>query len=274
MFGKLLKNDLKAQWFSVAPIFLAVAVIAVVAEIFVLVSDNKIVAALGGFLVSLVLLFACFVIIIAVAMMFSKTVFGRAGYLTLTLPVKTNSLIWSKTLSALIWTYVVYMLFFCSLFLWIHQVGDVMGADFKDMADQIFTLLLGKSISTMVSMLVYYLIWFGIIMFIIVQCIYLGITCSHIYPVSKFGILGAIAVFFGAFAIVSSLTGAVTEFLPFGMVICEDTVTLTSNVVKTQSELGDFAYGFNFAGPLVMLIISVILNFPITYLVKNKVNIK
>ena len=274
MFGKLLKNDLKAQWFSVAPIFLAVAVIAVVGEIFVLVSKNNIVSTLGGFLVSLVLLFACFVIIIAVGMMFSKTVFGRAGYLTLTLPVKTNALIWSKTLSALIWTYVVYMLFFCSLFLWIHQVGNTMGADFQDMADQIFTLLLGKSISTMISMLVYYLIWFGIIMFIVVQCLYFGITCSYISPISKFGIIGAIAIFFGAFAIISSLTGIVTEVLPFGMVICEETVTITSNVVKTQASLGDYSYGFNFAGPLVMLVSAVLLNFPMTYLVKNKVNIK
>ncbi len=274
MFGKLLKNDLKAQWYSVAPIFLCIFVIAAVAEIFVLVSKNSVVSALGGLLVSLVLLFACFVIIIAVAMMFSKTVFGRAGYLTLTLPVKTSSLIWSKTLSGLIWTYTVYMLFFASLFLWIHQVGENMGADFQDMADQIFTLLLGKSISTMISMLTYYLIWFAIIMFIIIQCLYLGITCSHVSPVSKLGILGAVIVFFGAFALTVGLTGIVTKFLPFGMVICEETVTLTSNVVRTQTELGDYAYGFNFAGPLVMLIISVVLNFPITYLTRNKVNIK
>ena len=149
-----------------------------------------------------------------------------------------------------------------------------MGADFQDMADQIFTLLLGKSISTMVSMLTYYLIWFGIIMFIIIQCLYLGITCSHVSPVSKLGVLGAVIVFFGAFALTVSLTGIVTKFLPFGMVICEETVTLTSNVVRTQTELGDYAYGFNFAGPLVMLIISVVLNFPITYLTRNKVDIK
>lgn len=274
MFGKLLKNDLKAQWYSVAPIFLCIIVIATVAELIVLLSKNNIISALGGLLVSLVLLFACFVIIIAVGMMFSKTVFGRAGYLTLTLPVKTRSLIWSKTLSGLIWTYAVYMLFFASLFLWIHQVGEDMGSDFQDMADQIFTLLLGKSISTMISMLTYYLIWFGIIMFIIIQCLYFGITFSQVSPVSKLGVPGAVIGFFGAFALTSGLTGFVTKFLPFGMVICEETVTLTSNVLKTQTELGDYAYGFNFAGPLVMLIIAVALNFPITYLTRNKVNIK
>ena len=273
MFGKLLKNDLKAQWFSVAPIFLCVIVIATVAELFVLFSKNSMITALGGLLVTLVLLFACFVIIIAVAMMFAKTVFGKAGFLTLSLPVKTSSLIWSKTLSGLIWTYVVYMLFFGSLFLWIHQVGQHLGADFQDMADQIFTLLLGKSISTMLSMLSYYLIWFGIIMFLIVQCLYFGITCSHVSPISKLGVLGAVIVFFGSFALTVSLIGIVTKFLPFGMVMCEEIVTLTSNVTNTQKALGDYAYAFNFAGPLTMLIVSIVLNYPITYLVKNKVNI-
>ncbi len=273
MFGKLLKNDLKAQWFSVAPIFLCIIIISIVAELFVLLSENSVVTALGGLVVTIALLFACFVIIIAVAMMFAKTVFGKAGFLTLSLPVKTRSLIWSKTLSGLIWTYVVYMLFFGSLFLWIHQVGQQLGTDFQDMADQIFSLLLGKSISTMISMLSYYLVWFGIIMFLIIQCLYLGITCSYVSPISKLGVLGAVIIFFGSFALTISLTGVVTKFLPFGMVICEEIVTLTSNVVNTQKELGDYAYAFNFAGPLAILMISVVLNLPITYLAKNKVNI-
>lgn len=274
MFGKLLKNDLKAQWFSVAPIFLCIIVISAVAEIFVLATENKVASSLGGFVVCLALLFACLVIIIAVALMFSKTVFGRAGYLTLTLPVKTSSLIWSKTLSALIWVYAVYMMFFGSLFLWIHQVGEHMGNDFREMADEMFTLLLGKSFSTMISMLTYYLIWFAIIMFIVIQCIYFAITCSHISPVSKFGVVGAVAVFFVVFAVTVSLTRAISGVLPFGMVICEETVTLTSNVVKTRNELGDYAFGFNFAGPLFMLVTAVLLNYPITYLTRNKVNIK
>lgn len=274
MFGKLLKNDLKAQFYSVAPIFISVFVIALVGELFVLFGKSAVGTTLGGFVVALAMLFACLVIIIAVALMFSKTVFGRAGYLTLSLPVKTSSLIWSKTLSALIWTYSIYILFFASFFLWIYQVGEKMGTDFKDMADQLFTLLWGKSIATMISMLIYYLVWFGIIMFIVVQCMYLGITCSNVSPVSKFGVVGAVVVFFISFALVMGITGTFTKLLPFGMVICEDVVTLTSNINEKINELGDYAYGFNFAGPLLTLAISVGLNYPITYLVKNKVNIK
>ena len=73
MFGKLLKNDLKAQWHSISAVFLCTFIIALVAEIFTMTSDEKVVKVMGGFLVSIALGFACIVIIIAVAMMFSKT---------------------------------------------------------------------------------------------------------------------------------------------------------------------------------------------------------
>ena len=58
MFGKLLKNDLKAQWHSMSVVFLCTFIIAVVAEIFTLTSDNKVVTVMGGLLVSLALGFA------------------------------------------------------------------------------------------------------------------------------------------------------------------------------------------------------------------------
>lgn len=274
MFGKLLKNDLKAQWHSVSSIFLCIMIIITFAEIYITFARNTMLASLAGLVIVLLLLFACLVIIIAVAMMFSKTVFGRAGYLTLTLPVKTSKLIWSKTLSGLIWTYTVYTLFFLFFFLWIHQCGNYFGAEYKDMANQIFAMLLGKSISTMLSTLAYYLIWFGIVMFVIVQCLYLGITCSHVKPLSSLGIVGTVLIFFASFAVVVAVTGFFTKYLPFGMVVYENTVVLTSNIEETKEAMRNYLLAPNFAGPVVMLVLSSLINIPTTYLVKNKVNIK
>lgn len=274
MFGKLLKNDLKAQWSSVSSIFLIILIASVVAEIAIAVSKSAVVTLLGGLLVSVLMLFACFVIVIAVAMMFSKTLFGRAGYLTLTLPVKTNKLVWSKTLSGLIWTYAVYILFFGAVFLWFYQARDYLGVDYTDMANQLFTMLFGKSFSTLAATLIYYLIWFGIIMFAVVQSIYLGITCSHVKGISAIGAVGAILVTFLTLGIVVALTGFVTRYLPMGMVVTAENVIFTSNIVTTQLKLDRYLYGFNFAGPAFTLLLSTLINIPIVYLVKNKVNIK
>ena len=93
MFGKLLKNDLKAQWHFVSTIYLCAFIVAAVAEGFALFSKKDMVVVLCSFLVILILAFTSLVTLITVAVMFSNTLFGRAGYLTLSLPVKTGALV-------------------------------------------------------------------------------------------------------------------------------------------------------------------------------------
>ena len=71
MFGKLLKNDLKAQWHSVSIILLCIAIICTVGEIFATFTKNNILSAVAGMGVFFVLVFASFVMVIAVSMLFS-----------------------------------------------------------------------------------------------------------------------------------------------------------------------------------------------------------
>ncbi len=273
MFGKLLKNDLKAQFHSIAPLFFAIFFIVCVGEIFSLINDG-VIGMLVGLGVVAVMLVACVVIIISVAINFSKTVFGKAGYLTLTLPVKTGSLVLSKTLSSLIWTYSVYVLFFAFLFSWMYLSSQRIGTDLIETADGFFSMLWGKSISTMLSSMIYYLIWFGIIMFLIVQCMHFAITCSNVKPLSKFGVFSAITIFFVSFFIIIRVISAIGENLPIGMVMYEQVVTLTSNIPETRHSLGDTAMGFGFIGPLLTLVVAIGLHFPMTYLITHKVNVK
>ena len=284
MFGKLLKNDLKAQWHSVSTIFLCIFIVAGFAELLVTYSVNDVFGiwkgkelvfvALGGIVVCVAMLFACIVILIAVAMLFSKTMFGRAGYLTLTLPVKTNSLVWSKTISGLVWTYITYMVFFGAFFLWIYQVGQCMGGDLQSMADQIFILLFGTSLKTVFGLATYYLSWIAIAMFLLVQCLYFAITASHVKPLSYASPVFTIVIFFGLFASVLGLSLAVNKFVPFGMLVDNDIITISTNVIKTKQESLPGSYTYVFSGPLFMLATSIGLSFPITALIKHKVNVK
>ncbi len=274
MFGKLLKNDIKAQWHSVSTIFLCVFCISALAEIFIMLSKNVLVKGLGGFVLLLALLFACIVVVIAVGIMFSKTLFGRAGYLTLTLPVKTRSLIWSKTLSGLFWVYSIYILFFAAMFLWIYQMSSFVGGDLLETAEELFTLLWGVNFRTMISSVIFYLIWFAVAIFTLVQCIYFGITCSNVSSISFLGNLGTVIITIVSVIILAFISGKIGDILPFGMVISGETVTLSSNVFETKRMATDFAYEFVFSGPIVLGALSCFLNIPITYMVKNKVNIK
>ncbi len=274
MFGKLLKNDLKAQWHSMSVVFLCTFIVAVVAEIFTLTSDNKVVTVMGGMLVSLALGFACIIIIIAVAMMFSKTMFGRAGYLTLTLPVKTGSLLASKTISSLIWIFVVYALFLGSLFLWVFQVKDALGEEVMESAENLLKLFGVPSFLTIFMGIISFCLSLAVLVLVAVQSLQLGLTLSHVSPVSKFGNIGVIIIFFGLFAIIQSVSNAIADFLPCGLVITPEVVKITSDIHSTKHALGINAMGVNVVGSLVRLAIAIGLHFPTKYLIQHKVNVK
>ena len=274
MFGKLLKNDLKAQWHSMSVVFLCTFIVAVVAEVFTLTSDNKVVTVTGGLLVSLALGFACIIIIIAVAMMFSKTMFGRAGYLTLTLPVKTGSLLASKTLSGLIWVFSVYAVFLGSLFLWVFQVKDALGEEVMESAESLLKLFGVPSFLTIFMGVMSFCISLIVLVLVAVQSLQLGLTLSHVSPISKFGNIGVIIIFFGLFAVIQSVSNAVADLLPCGLVITPEVVKITSDIHSTKYALGINAMGVNVVGSLVRLAIAIALHFPTKYLIQHKVNVK
>ena len=274
MFGKLLKNDLKAQWHSMSVVFLCTFIVAVIAEIFTLTSDEKVITVMGGMLVSLALGFACIIIIIAVAMMFSKTMFGRAGYLTLTLPVKTGSLLASKTISSLIWVFVVYALFLGSLFLWVFQVKDSLGEEVMESAENLLKLFGVPSFLTIFMGVISFCLSLAVLVLVAVQSLQLGLTLSHVSPVSKFGNIGVIIIFFGLFAVIQTVSNTIADFIPCGLVITPDVIKITSNVDTTRAAMGMDAMGINVIGSFIRLAVAIGLHFPTKYLIKHKVSIK
>lgn len=274
MFGKLLKNDLKAQWHSMSVVFLCTFIVAIVAEIFTLTSSNRIVTIMGGLLVSLALGFACIIIIIAVAMMFSKTMFGRAGYLTLTLPVKTGSLLKSKTISSLIWVFSVYALFMGSLVLWVFQVQDTLGEEVMDSVESLLKLFGVPSFLTIFMGIMFFCVSLAVLVLVAVQSLQLAITLSHVSPVSKFGNLGAIIVFFILVGAIQSISTGISELLPCGFVITPDVVKFTSDIYETEESMGINAMSVNVIGSLVRFGFAIVLHFPTKFLIQHKVNVK
>ncbi len=274
MFGKLLKNDLKAQFYSMSTIFFGVFVITAAAEIVAIFSDNVVGKVFGGLAAVCVLLFACVFIMIAVGLMYSKTMFGRAGYLTLTLPVKTSKLIWSKTVSGLIWTFCVYFLFLGATVLWIYQVKDFVGEDAMESAEMLLTLF-GVPTFKMISVIcIFFAAALSITVLLIIQSMYLGITLSNVKPFSKFGVIGSLVVFFVTFYVIQEISTGLSDLLPFGMVIKPETITFTSNTVETAAALGSMAITMRFCGPVIRLVMGILLHFPIVYFTKNKVNVQ
>lgn len=274
MFGKLLKNELKAQWHSMSAIFFAIIVIAVSGEMLALFSSSQMGKVLGGLAVVAVLFFACIFILIAVGMMYSKTMYGRAGYLTLTLPVKTNKLIWSKTISGLVWIYLVYFLFLASCFLWFSQVKDLMGEEALQSAETILTLFGAPSFKMIAVVCIFFAVSLAITALMVVQSIFLGITLSNVKPFSRLGLIGTIIFAFACFYCLQSISNLISEALPMGMVVAPDIISFASDTAKTAAELGSGVIKINFTGPAFRLLAGFLLGIPVSYLTKTAVNIK
>ncbi len=274
MFGKLLKNDLKAQFHSFSAIFFAIIIVAAAGEFVAIFADSDLGKVLGGLAVILALLFACVFILIAVGMMYNKTMFGRAGYLTLTLPVKSGQLIWSKTISGLIWTYLVYFLFLGSCFLWFYQVKELMGDELLESAESILTLFGMPTFKMIAVVVIFFAVSLAISALMIVQSIFLGITLSNVKPFSKLGIIGLIIFSFAAFYCIQTVSTVISELLPLGMVVSPQIISFTSDTVKTAAELGEGVITISFAGPIFRLIMGILLSFPITFLTRSAVNVK
>lgn len=270
MFGKLLKNDLKAQWHFVSSIYLCAIIVTAVAEGFAMFSQKNTVVVLAGSLVILALAITSLITLIAVAIMFSDTVYGRAGYLTLTLPVKTGSLVASKTVSGLVWIFVSFGLFIGSIFLCAYQVKDKF-AELEDSADSILALLGIPSLFSIFVAIILTCITFAAAILLLVQCLYLAISLSHISFVGKFGRFGTIVLFFVVFGVIFSITSRLSGLSDMGIVVTDTAVKFTSNMAPYANMN---ALKIPLTGMLLNLAAGVALHFPITYIVKNKVNIK
>lgn len=269
MFGKLLKNDLKAQWFSVSAIYFCALIAVVVCEIGanVLKDQKQIVLCGGG--VCLALLIASVTTLITVAIMFKNTMFGRAGYLTLTLPVKTGSLLASKTVSGLIWIFTVYTLLICSLILWLYQIKTLLGDQMTDTINNLLAIFGVPTVKTITLGIIIACILFAAIILLTVQCMYLALTLSQIKPISSFGKFGTIILFFVLAGGLLSLSGTVSNMFPLNVVVSDTAIRFTSSV-----ELTETAMSYRLTGAFFNIIASIALHFPMKFLINKKINLK
>lgn len=113
MVGKLIKNELKAGLHFMTPIYIVTAVIS--ALIYILL--GKAAETENAPQAAMLIIGICFVCIcvflgtiISVISNFNKSMFKDQGYLTFTLPVTSNQLLFSKALCSFFWILLSYII--------------------------------------------------------------------------------------------------------------------------------------------------------------------
>ena len=277
MFGKLLKNDMKAQFSSTSILLIVMASVAAAAEIMIYTSDvntpgGTLTRALGGGLVFLTFVVAWIIMMVVVALLFNRSLFDYEGYLTLSLPVKTSSLVFSKMTSGLIWISTTFALMMGSLVLWYHQLATAMGEEGINTLELILGLVGAPSMDVIVFCVMMFFLSLALLVLFWVESMFFGITLSHVSPLSKLGKFGAIVFTIVTIIVLNKVIGVVSDLLPFGMIVTEENYIFASNIFDTGAKYPG-SVAFNFTNYILTLLVGLGLNVPVIYFIKNKVNI-
>ncbi len=114
MLGKLIRYEFRATGRICLPLFGALILAACISRLFSSLRFETPMAI--GIIVSVILIIAIFVIVLLLTLIrFYRNLLTHEGYLMFTLPVTTDSLIWSKLIVAFIWNILSLVVVFASI---------------------------------------------------------------------------------------------------------------------------------------------------------------
>lgn len=223
MLGKLIKHDLKATSRVIPFIYLSIAVLGLVGFIGLWMRKEAI-----GFIACFIMMFAGLgayvATLILLAVRFHKSMFGREGYLTLTLPVSTGQLLLSKSISSLVWIFSSFIVMFGSIFLSISIMFnhlDTLEPGVGAMLNETFSPLYGQGtvlflISAVVSSLYF------------IASIFFSFSLGNSGIFSNQGAWLGVLLYLGIDLVANIIGSIITFFMPLSMVIGKDGISFTT----------------------------------------------
>lgn len=192
MLGKLLKHEIKATSKEYLLLYGAFLVITLFNKVFLEVNTgrNTIISIFQGIFMMIYLLMCMSIFLVTIILIirrFYKNFLGDEGYLTFTLPVKTYELILSKLIIAVLWNILSFIVFGLSLIILLSGHGifeelldffNIYGSYFKDTFSSIVLFGIFSIVSTVFSILTYYL------------------SMAGGQLIGKYRIIGAIGIYF------------------------------------------------------------------------------
>ena len=269
MLGKLTKNSFKANMSSVSNVYLAMGIIAVIMLGLLFIDWTKwgdtgiglglVIKIVSSSALCLTAAIGIIMTIAGVVGEYQRNMFGAEGHLTMTLPVRSSTLLLSKWISGSFWVIVSYlMLVVCGFgsFIYIvkHSVDIVQG---NDMYYSVYELVIEMveqlcysagiatpSLAVLLSLASIYAFDGAIRIIVFVLLVFFAITLSHCRPFHKTGKAGKILYFFGSFLAVNVFSSMITKFIKIYIIISETayTFTLSEAEVAAAWDLGFGAY--------------------------------
>lgn len=271
MLGKMLKYDIKAMSRTFIPFYIAILVMSLFNTIFM--RFEKIYAMFGGLTI-----FACLFIGLGVAATvmiitrFYHSVLGDEGYLTNTLPVSVDTILFSKLFAAMFWLIISGIVTILSFV--VLMMGPVNMGDFFQSLGQLIQVVFDYMGTPDGFQNVMVIIAAGLLLLLLMLLalaneilhFYCSMACSQLRPFSKNRVVTSFIAYFVLGTPLSILTAAL--FAGVGSI----TVPLQSLIQSLSgSTLALLGLGVSC---LIFLLLDVLLYLPTRYILKNKLNLE
>lgn len=275
MTGKLIKHDLIAGARRMGNIYLA-ALIACGAMLLSAFLKSGFLRFLCSAAVIVIAFIAVVVTFVSVVFGANKNLFGREGYLTQTLPVRTSSLIFSKWLTSSFWVLISYALVavaFVGIFVyWTTENQE--GAEIYDM---VYSFLQGFGIGAESVYQKFLLISAVIGLFnacIFVMFILFAITLSNISPFHRLGSFGVILYLALTVAVIQGATYGLESLCDVTLLIQDSGITMLVDQAAISDAVQNGALTIGFTGVYFKAIVTVFLYILTVQLTETKINLK
>ena len=256
MLGKLLKYEVKYLWRILLPIYCAVLGLAVYAKLIILFMKNN--ESMFGYFLGTTI----FALILAIAGGFFgssiilmvrnyQSLFSKEGYLTNTLPVSADELIWSKIIVWVVTTLLNYAVVIMSILILV--AGEVYYTDVMDFFNMYspFVELLGNW--DMYMILSFISLFIGMF-----QGVLLLLACIAVGHLCKPRLICTIGIYFGVSFVLGILVNIVN-------------MMITNYSLTNMSLLNPWTL----VPSLIISIIMIIAEYVLTkYILKNKINLE
>lgn len=274
MIGKLIKHDLKAGARQMSRIYFA-ALIACVAMIFSSFTKSGFLRILSFGAVAVIAAIAIIITFVSVVFGANKTLFGREGYLTQTLPVRTSSLIFSKWLTSSFWVIVGFTFFAVVLVSIVAYLttGDQEGVEFYEIVTMVLQQFgigvdkVSKTIFIIKSMIGLFTAC------IFVMWILFAITLSNIRPFHKLGSFGIIIYLALTIFIVQGASNGLEKLCDITLVVAESGMTMTVDMAAVHSAVVN-GTAIGFTSVYFKIIVTIFLYIITVQLTESKINLK
>ncbi len=271
MLGKLIKHEIRhSARYHLTIILATLAVTGIVG--LSLLTDSAILSALTCIALFVTGIATVIVTLVSVIKNFYDTIYGRQGYLTLTLPVKGNTILLSKVLVSFLWIIVGFLMMlvpYLLIFFYAKIKTSALTDMFGDMLKGILSMLPENEVLILFLIVMAILIIAQILTY--VGYVYFSVTVAntrlfHNHP-KLFGGL----TFFGIMIAVSQLGNLIGELLPFSFVVTYNDAFFS---FQKATEIPAAFIIYPIGGTLFSMLVALGLLALTGYVIENKVNVK